>query len=59
MTIGFECGWFAFACGRDLWMRELAAQTGPVGEKVVRELHRRIVAGGEPDSAGIYRSLPY
>lgn len=37
-----------------LWMRNLAAQTIPVGETVVRELHRRIVARSEPDIAGIY-----
>ena len=37
-----------------LWMRELAAQTEPVGENVVRELHRRIVARSEPEIAGIY-----
>ncbi len=37
-----------------LWMRDLAAQTTPVGETVVRELHRRIVARSEPDIAGIY-----
>jgi Fic family protein len=37
-----------------LWMRELAAQATPVGEAVVRELHRRIVARSEPDIAGIY-----
>jgi len=37
-----------------LWMRELAAQSVPVGESVVRELHRRIVARSEPAIAGIY-----
>ena len=37
-----------------LWMRELAARTVPVGESVVRELHRRIVARSEPEIAGIY-----
>jgi len=37
-----------------LWMRELAAQATPVGETVIRELHRRIVARSEPDIAGIY-----
>ena len=37
-----------------LWMRELAAQTVPVGEEVVRELHRRIVARSEPQIAGLY-----
>src|ERR1700758_4669151 len=35
-----------------LWMRELAAQPTPVGETVVRELHRRIVARSEPEIAG-------
>jgi Fic family protein len=37
-----------------LWMRELASSTQPVGETVVRELHRRVVARSEPDIAGIY-----
>jgi Fic family protein len=37
-----------------LWMRELAAQTVRVGESVVRDLHRRIVARSEPEIAGIY-----
>ncbi len=37
-----------------LWMRELAATDISVGESVVRELHRRIVARSEPDIAGIY-----
>jgi Fic family protein len=37
-----------------LWMRELAAQTMPIGEAVIRELHRRIVARSEPEIAGIY-----
>jgi Fic family protein len=37
-----------------LWMREIAAQTTPVGEGVVRELHRRIVARSEPEIAGVY-----
>jgi Fic family protein len=37
-----------------LWMRELAAQTMPISENVIRELHRRIVARSEPDIAGIY-----
>ena len=30
------------------WMRDLAARTVAVGESVVRELHRRIVARAEP-----------
>jgi Fic family protein len=37
-----------------LWMRELASQTTPVGETVIREPHRRIVARSEPGIAGIY-----
>jgi Fic family protein len=37
-----------------LWMRALAAQTAPVGEEIVRELHRRIVARSEPEIAGVY-----
>jgi Fic family protein len=37
-----------------LWMRELAALTVPIGENVVRELHRCIVARSELDIAGIY-----
>jgi Fic family protein len=37
-----------------LWVRELAAQTTPVGEAVVREPHRRIVAHSEPEIAGVY-----
>jgi Fic family protein len=37
-----------------LWMRKLASQDTPVGEAVIRELHRRIVARSEPDIAGIY-----
>jgi Fic family protein len=37
-----------------LWIRELAAQTTPVGETVVRELHRRIVARSEREIAGVY-----
>lgn len=36
------------------WMREIAAQRMPLGEDIVRELHRRIVARSEPDIAGIY-----
>jgi Fic family protein len=38
-----------------LWMRERTAQTAPIGENAVRELHRRIVARSEPEIAGIYR----
>jgi Fic family protein len=37
-----------------LRMRELANRTEPVGENVVRELHRRIVARSEPEIAGVY-----
>ncbi len=37
-----------------LWMREIAAGTTPIGEAVIRELHRRIVARSEPAIAGIY-----
>nr|WP_294518577.1 Fic family protein [uncultured Rhodopila sp.] len=37
-----------------LWVRELAAQTTPINEAVVRELHRRIVARSEPHIAGVY-----
>jgi Fic family protein len=41
-----------------LWMRALAAQTTPLGEGVVCELHRRIVARSQPEIAGIYSRLP-
>ncbi len=41
-----------------LWMRELAAQTTPLGENTVCELHRRIVARSQPQIAGIYSLLP-
>ena len=41
-----------------LWMRALAAGPVPVGEAVVRELHRRIVARSEPHIAGIYSTYP-
>jgi Fic family protein len=37
-----------------LWMRDLAAKPAPIGETVVRELHRRIVARSDPDIAGTY-----
>lgn len=36
------------------WMRELAAQTTPLDETVVAELHRRIVARSQPEIGGIY-----
>jgi Fic family protein len=35
-------------------MRELAAQSAPINEQVVCELHRRIVARSAPDIGGIY-----
>ncbi|HEY8063178.1 MAG TPA: Fic family protein [Methylosinus sp.] len=41
-----------------LWMRELAAQSGLVGEDTVCELHRRIVARSQPGIAGIYSRNP-
>ena len=41
-----------------LWMRELAATTAMIGEDIVRELHRRIVARSQPGSAGLYSTLP-
>lgn len=44
--------------GAVLWMRELAAQTTPLGESTVCELHRRIVARSQPEIAGIYSQLP-
>ena len=37
-----------------LWMRQLASDPSPVGEAVIRDLHRRIVARSEPGIAGIY-----
>ena len=37
-----------------LWMRALAAAATPIGEAVVCELHRRIVARSEPQIAGVY-----
>jgi Fic family protein len=41
-----------------LWMREVAAQTTPIDENTVSELHRRIVARSQPKIAGIYSQLP-
>ena len=41
-----------------LWMRELAAQTAPINEATVCELHRRIVSRSQPDIGGIYSALP-
>src|ERR1700730_3974217 len=40
------------------WMRGLAAQTTPLGEDTVCELHRRIVARSQPALAGIYSPHP-
>jgi Fic family protein len=40
------------------WMRGLAAQTTPLGENTVCELHRRIVARSQPAIAGIYSRHP-
>src|ERR1700693_5353052 len=40
------------------WMRGLAAQTAPLGENTVCELHRRIVARSQPAIAGIYSPHP-
>src|SRR5260370_8134461 len=39
-------------------MRGLAAQTTPIGEATVGELHRRIVARSQPAIAGIYSQYP-
>ena len=39
-------------------MRELAANTAPIGESTVRELHRRIVFRSQPEIGGIYSRLP-
>src|ERR1700719_1608102 len=36
-----------------LFMRELASAKAPIGENVVAELHRRIVARSQPEIAGI------
>lgn len=41
-----------------LWMRELAGGAAPVGEDIVRELHRRIVARSQPGIGGIYSPHP-
>lgn len=41
-----------------LWMREIAATTAAVGEGTVREMHRRIVARSQRETAGIYSTLP-
>jgi Fic family protein len=37
-----------------LWMRDLAGGAEPIGETVVCELHRRIVARSQPAIAGVY-----
>ena len=37
-----------------LWMRDLAGGRQPIGEAVVCELHRRIVARSQPSIAGVY-----
>jgi Fic family protein len=41
-----------------LWMREIAGDTVSIGEAVIRELHRRIVARSQPAIAGLYSRLP-
>lgn len=41
-----------------LWMRALAAQREPVGERVICELHRRIVLRSQPEMAGVYSRYP-
>jgi Fic family protein len=41
-----------------LWMREIAAKTTTLGEDVVRELHRRIVARSQSEIAGHYSRFP-
>ncbi len=41
-----------------LWMRTLAAQTTPINETIVTELHRRVVARSQPHIAGIYSPYP-
>jgi Fic family protein len=40
------------------WMRDLAAQTVPIGEEIICELHRRIVARSQPAIAGSYSEFP-
>ncbi|MBF0136614.1 MAG: Fic family protein [Magnetococcus sp. DMHC-1] len=40
------------------WMRTLATTSTPVGEQIVCELHRRIVARSHPEIAGIYSRHP-
>src|SRR5271156_4324964 len=41
-----------------LWMRRTAATTTALGEDVVRELHRQIVARSQSEIAGQYSELP-
>src|SRR5215468_5729432 len=41
-----------------VWMREFAVAGAALGETVVSELHRRIVARSQPEIAGIYSSNP-
>jgi len=40
------------------WMRDLPAQTTPIGEDIVCELHRRIVARSQPAIGGVYSPDP-
>jgi Fic family protein len=40
------------------WMRNLAAQSTPISEDTVCELHRRIVARSQPTIAGVYSPHP-
>jgi Fic family protein len=40
------------------WMRGLAAETTPLGESTICELHRRIVARSQPAIGGIYSPHP-
>jgi Fic family protein len=40
------------------WVRGVAAQTAPLGESTVCELHRRIVARSQPAISGIYSPHP-
>ena len=41
-----------------LWIRDLGAETAPIDETTVRELHRRIVARSQPEIAGVYSAHP-
>jgi Fic family protein len=40
------------------WMRAQAAQDAAIGESIVCELHRRIVARSQPEIAGVYSVHP-